>query len=79
MLFRSPIGAADAGEGPGRLTGWLVEWPATTLLNVIYALLIEHANEEQIAEIEKALTASPDSGNPDELAAILERAIADDE
>jgi hypothetical protein len=46
---------------------------------VIYALLIEHANEEQIAEIEKSLTASSDSGDPDDLAAILARAIADDE
>jgi hypothetical protein len=45
------------GGGPGRLTGWLVDWPAATLLNVIYALLTEHASAEQVDEIDAKLDA----------------------
>lgn len=51
-----------------------MEWPARTTLSAIYALLIKHASQEQVNEIDKALSGG--SGSPDELASILDRAIA---
>jgi hypothetical protein len=64
------------GRRPRRLTGWLVTWPAATLLNVVYALLVEHASQEQIDQINEQLDAGFDTSDPDEVADILARGIA---
>jgi hypothetical protein len=81
-----PGDAADTRRGPDeaaapvRLTGWLAEWPASTVLNVIYALLIEHASQEQIDDLDRRLDADlideSDDIGPDELADILAEAVA---
>jgi hypothetical protein len=72
-------GASHAGRGPDGLTGWLITWPATTVLNVIYAQLIEHANTEQIEEINTALDKDTSGGSADDFADVLERAIASEQ
>ncbi len=45
----------------------------------MYALLIEHATQEQIDDINKTLDADVDAGNPDDFAALLQQAITEDE
>jgi hypothetical protein len=52
--------ARQDGEEDGDgwpLTGWLVEWPVTTFLDAVYFLLVEHADDKQLAALEEQLSA----------------------
>jgi hypothetical protein len=50
----------DGGEEGGTppLTGWLVEWPVTSFLDNVYYILIEHADDKQLAALEEQLSAA---------------------
>lgn len=42
--------------------GWLAEWPVTTFLDAVYFLLIEHADDTQLAALEEQLAAADPTG-----------------